>query len=76
MTLADHFMEKGKVEGLEEGLSIGISQTILQLLTKRFQHIPEDLKAEIETSDVKILETIAENIFEYESIEDVWKYLQ
>lgn len=76
MTLADHFIEKGKVAGLEEGLSIGISQTILQLLTKRFQNIPEDLIVKIEASDVKTLETIADHIFEYESIEDVWKYLQ
>lgn len=76
MTLAEHYMEKGKEEGMKLGEVEALERTALRLLVKRFESIPDELRKEISESDLKTLETVIENILDYEKIEDVRKYIQ
>ncbi|WP_404996122.1 Rpn family recombination-promoting nuclease/putative transposase [Caldifermentibacillus hisashii] len=80
MTLADILREEGMQEGLEKGRQEGASQalakTALQLLTEKFGALPEDLKEDIKEADLATLETILQNIFKYQSIDDVKKFFE
>ncbi|MED4851225.1 Rpn family recombination-promoting nuclease/putative transposase [Caldifermentibacillus hisashii] len=80
MTLADILREEGMQEGLEkgrqEGASQGLAKTALQLLTEKFGALPEDLKEDIKEADLATLETILQNIFKYQSIDDVKKFFE
>ncbi|MEN0660274.1 Rpn family recombination-promoting nuclease/putative transposase [Caldifermentibacillus hisashii] len=80
MTLADILREEGMQEGLEKGRQEGASQalakTALQLLTEKFGALPEDLRENIRQADLATLETILQNIFKYQSIDDVKKFFE
>jgi len=80
MTLADILREEGMQEGLEKGRQEGASQalvkTALQLLTEKFDALPEDLKEDIKEADLATLETILQNIFKYQSIDEVKKFFK
>jgi flagellar biosynthesis/type III secretory pathway protein FliH len=88
MTLAEQFRkegrEKGMIEGLEkvmmEGLKKGelkaLVKIAIKLLTKKFGALPEEFKTEILKLDTLTLEVIIEDILEYQSLEDVRKYIQ
>lgn len=80
MTLADILREEGMQEGLEKGRQEGASQalakTALQQLTEKFGALPEDLKEDIKEADLATLETILQNIFKYQSIDDVKKFFE
>ncbi|WP_428832384.1 Rpn family recombination-promoting nuclease/putative transposase [Caldifermentibacillus hisashii] len=80
MTLADILREEDMQEGLEKGRQEGASQalakTALQLLTEKFGALPEDLKEDIKEADLATLETILQNIFKYQSIDDVKKFFE
>lgn len=79
MTLAEYYREKGikigEVKGIKIGEAKGIIQTTLQLLTKKFGELPEDFISEIKQMDIPALEAIVDNIFEYETLEDVRKFI-
>lgn len=79
MTLAEKFREEGKEEGMEKGLALGetnsLIKTNIRLLTKKFGALPEDVKSGISKLDVDTLELITIEIFEYESLDDIKKYL-
>ena len=79
MTLAEKFREEGKQEGKQEGIAIGevktLIKTTIRLLTKKFGVLPEEVKEKISKLDADTLEIIIVEIFEYESIEDIKKYL-
>ena len=84
MTLADILREEDMQEGLEKGLQKGrqegasqaLAKTALQLLTEKFGALPEDLKEDIKEADLATLETILQNIFKYQSIDDVKKFFE
>ncbi|MCM3054016.1 MULTISPECIES: Rpn family recombination-promoting nuclease/putative transposase [Bacillaceae] len=80
MTLADILREEDMQEGLEKGRQEGASQalakTALQLLTEKFGALPEDLKEDIKEADLATLETLLQNIFKYQSIDDVKKFFE
>jgi predicted transposase/invertase (TIGR01784 family) len=88
MTLAEQFRkegrEKGMMEGLEKGMMEGLEKgevkalvnTVIKLLTKKFGTLPEELKTEISKLDTITLEVIIGDILEYQSLEDVRKYVQ
>jgi len=44
-------------------------------LTKRFGKLPDEMRNKISQLDVDNLEIIIEGIFEYDSLEDVKKYI-
>lgn len=84
MTLAQLFREEGKEEGLLKGMEKGLEKgkteallrTALKLLTKKFGFIPEELKTRISELDASTLEVMIDGILDYESLEDVKRYLQ
>lgn len=84
MTLAERFREegatRGKEEGKKEGLKKGerkaLTKNAIKLLTKKFGPPTEDIRTKIEKLDVVTLEIIIDGIFEYDSLEDVRKYIK
>ncbi|EGQ26756.1 transposase [Sporosarcina newyorkensis 2681] len=80
MTLAEGFREEGMMEGLARGEAKGEKQalvkTAIQLLTKRFGKVPEDLKDEIAQLDTVTLGVVIGDILEYKKLEDVKKYIR
>lgn len=80
MTLADILREEGMQEGLEKGRQEGASQalakTALNQLTEKFGALPEHLKENIRQADLATLENILQNIFKYQSLDEVKKFLK
>lgn len=80
MTMAEIWMEEGKEEGRKEGREEGgaaaLSETAIQLLIEKFGKVPQDLKDNIMNSDTATLKLVLFNIFRYESIDDVRRYIQ
>jgi len=80
MTLAEKFREEGLMQGMEKGMEKGetkaLARTAIKLLTRKFDSVPENLKQGIAELDVPTLEVIIDNIFEYNSLDDVKKYIQ
>jgi predicted transposase/invertase (TIGR01784 family) len=79
MTLAEKLKEEGREKGLKEGLEKGKRDerlsTAIKLLTKKFGPLPKELKSKIAKLDSVTLEIIIDGIFDYESLEDVKKYI-
>lgn len=73
MSLAERYIERGRLEGRAEGKAEGISEMILRQLTKKFGVLPKYLEKEIADLELPTLEKIVGNIFEYKTIEDVEK---
>jgi len=70
----DEPYEKGREEGLQEGETKTLARTTIKFLIKKFGIIPDDLK-EIQKLDVTTLEIIIDNILEYESLDQIKKYI-
>jgi len=68
-------MEKGMEKGIEKGKTKALEKAVIKLLTKKFGVLPEELKIGISKLDAVTLEIIIDGIFEYESLEDVKKYI-
>ncbi|CDI40912.1 conserved protein of unknown function [Tepidanaerobacter acetatoxydans Re1] len=66
MTLADKLREEGRE---------ALIKTAIKLLTKKFGSLPEEIRVRISKLDLVTLEVIIDGIFEYESLEDVKKYI-
>ncbi|NLZ54395.1 MAG: Rpn family recombination-promoting nuclease/putative transposase [Thermoanaerobacteraceae bacterium] len=83
MTLAEQLraegIEKGRAEGIEkgrvEGRAEALVETAIKLLTKKFGSLPEEFKTRISKLDTATLELVIDNIFEYQSLKDVKKYI-
>lgn len=79
MTLAEKFREEGLMQGMEKGMEKGetkaLARTAIKLLTRKFDSVPENLKQGITELDAPTLEVIIDNIFEYNSLDDVKKYI-
>jgi flagellar biosynthesis/type III secretory pathway protein FliH len=88
MTLADILREEGMQEGLEKGIKEGLekgrqegasqalAKTALNQLTEKFGALPEHLKENIRQADLATLENILQNIFKYQSLDEVKKFLK
>ncbi|MGI6487095.1 MAG: DUF4351 domain-containing protein [Syntrophothermaceae bacterium] len=76
MTLAEIFREEGIIKGMEEGEAKALARTAIKLLTKKFGLLPEELKVEISKLDIPILEVMIDGILDYESLEEVKRYLR
>lgn len=79
MTLADILREEGMQEGLQKGRKEGVqalSKIALQQLTDKYGTLPEDLRENIRQADLATLETILQNIFKYQNIDEVKKFFK
>ena len=72
MTLAERLIE----EGIEKGKKETLVENIITLLTIKFGTIPSDIKEKISKLDNKILNIILTEIFRYEYLDDIKKYLK
>lgn len=72
--------EKGREEGIAKGLQEGETKTLvrttIKFLIKKFGIIPDDLKESIQKLDAPTLEIIIDNILEYESLDQIKKYIR
>ena len=79
-------IQKGIQKGIQEGIQKGRQEerketlsktykTAIRLLTKRFGKLPEDLRNKMSQVELENLEIIIESIFDFESLEDVKKYI-
>ena len=75
MTLAEIFRQEGRQEGRQEEKKETLYKTAIRLLTKKFGKLPEETRNKISQLDTENLEVIIDSIFEYESLEDVKKYI-
>ncbi len=79
MTLAEKLRAEGRAEGIETGIEKGREEALvkatIKLLTRKFGTLPAEFKTRISKLDIVTLEIIIEDILEYESLEDVKKYI-
>ena len=68
--------EQGKQEGKKEGRLQATTDLVTRLLKKRFKEIPEATSSQIENLAIEDLEELAENIFDFDSLEDMSSWLQ
>lgn len=71
----DKGVEKGLEEGREEGIKATLIKTNIRLLTKKFGPLPAKVKNELEKLDIDTLEVITDSMFEFESLDDIKKYI-
>ena len=66
--------DKGKEEGIKEGIEKGKSEIILKLLIKEFKKLPEGHIEKIKNLSNNALEVITIDIFDINSVEELEKY--
>ncbi len=75
--LAHDLVEQSKIEGEKIGIIKGEKDLLLRLLTKKFKKIPENLESEInKIGNIQTIEKIVESIFEIQTPEDIFKFIQ
>jgi hypothetical protein len=71
-TIAESFIEQGRVEGLLKGRLKQSRSTLLMLLKKQFKKVPAKMKARIaSTTDLHQLKTWLVSFVNAKSLEDV-----
>jgi len=72
-------LQKGVAKGVQEGELKGETKTLvrtaIKFLIKKFGIIPDDLKLGIQKLDAPTLEIIIDNILEYDSLDQIKKYI-
>jgi len=68
-------LQEGVAKGLQEGETKTLVRTAIKFLTKRFGIITDELKEGIQKLDAPTLEIIIDNILEYESLDQIKKYI-
>jgi hypothetical protein len=68
-------MAEGRAEGKAVGKAEGKAELLIKLLTKRFKKIPKDYVVKIMMLPEATIEIIGTEIFDFEKIEDIEKYL-
>ncbi|NER39784.1 MAG: Rpn family recombination-promoting nuclease/putative transposase [Oscillatoria sp. SIO1A7] len=69
-------IEEGKQQGKEEGRFEATLALVLRQLKKRFGEIPEAQGSQVENLAISDLEGLAEDLFEFKSLEDLSRWLQ
>jgi hypothetical protein len=68
---AERFIEKGRAQGIEQGMQRGEARMLTSLLQLRFGELPEAARQRIETADPDTLLRWSERVLTAESLEDV-----
>ena len=68
-------LQEGVAKGLQEGETKTLVRTAIKFLIKKFGIIPEDLKLGIQKLDAPTLEIIIDDILEYDSLDQIKKYI-
>ncbi|MBF0176925.1 MAG: PD-(D/E)XK nuclease family transposase [Magnetococcales bacterium] len=64
--------QKGRQEGRQEGLRDGETRSLLRLVERRFQSVPEWVHSKLANADLEAIRRWMENILEAKSIDDVF----
>ena len=75
MTLAEVLREEGFEKGIEKGKRDGLSDLAINRLTKKFGIMPSAYREKINTLDLNSLEMLNYEIDDFNSLDDVRKYL-
>jgi hypothetical protein len=71
-TIAEMFIEKGRLEGEIKGEIKGMRAALLRQLRKRFKKVPRKVETRINaTSNMQELETWLDNVLDAEKLADV-----
>jgi flagellar biosynthesis/type III secretory pathway protein FliH len=73
MELTTSWKEEGIQQGLKQGFHQGEYHALKRLLTRRFQTLPADVLARIETAPVEQLEQWLDNTLDAVTLEDVFR---
>ena len=80
MTIAEQLikegMEKGRQEGIEKGIEKGRINILVKQLTKKLGELPSHIEGQLHKASPDIIDRLAEDIFEVESLADVEKLLR
>ena len=68
-------MKEDMKEGMKEGMEKGKAELLMKVLIAKFKSIPENYENKIKELPDKVLDEIASNIFDMNSIEDLKKYV-
>ncbi|OPZ88380.1 MAG: hypothetical protein BWY74_03162 [Firmicutes bacterium ADurb.Bin419] len=69
--------KKWEDRGIEKGIEKGEILSLLRILNKKFVRLPDEIAKKIEQIDDKhIINSIFDNIFEIDSLEDLEKFLK
>ena len=63
-------------KGLEEGGKKEKANILIKFLGKRFGVLPAELKKRIEETDIDKIDIMLDEVLDYESLEEVKKYIQ
>ena len=75
MSFIDKWREEGIEKGIEKGKVDALSEVAVNQLTERFGELPLEIKDGIANADTVALQLLLSNIFRYESIDDVRRYI-
>ncbi|MEA4960086.1 DUF4351 domain-containing protein [Lutispora sp.] len=64
-------IEKGRAEGKAEGRAEGKAEILIKQFTKKLGVLPASLQDDIRNAALPVLDLLAENIFELNSIDEV-----
>jgi predicted transposase YdaD len=66
---------EGRAEGLEQGRTVGQRILLLKMLTRKLGNLPSDVTTKVSDLNLQELETLAEAIFDFTSVEDLRSWL-
>ena len=75
MTIAETLINEGMEKGMKKGFLNARSETTINLLSKKFGVLPNEMKNTIQHADAETLNRILDHIFDLTSLEDVNRYL-
>jgi len=69
-------LKEGLAKGEAQGLQRGEVNLVIRLLTKRFNNINPDIKSQINSLQIPQLESLAESLFDFTTINDLDHWLK
>ncbi|MDD2482340.1 MAG: Rpn family recombination-promoting nuclease/putative transposase [Lutispora sp.] len=67
---------KGMEKGIEKGIERGSAELLIRLLGKKFGVLPSSLEKKIQNAALPVLDLLAENIFEINSVEEAVELIE
>jgi len=74
-TMYQFILREGRAEGRTEGRTDGERALVLKLLTRKLGNLPLDITTKVSDLNLEELETLAEAIFDFTSVEDLESWL-
>ncbi|MGL5940105.1 MAG: DUF4351 domain-containing protein [Waterburya sp.] len=75
MEITTSWEQKGIVKGREEGQKEGQVATILRQLNRKLGNLPEDLAFQIKSLESSQLDSLTEDLLDFQTLEDLQTWL-